>query len=84
MIDMVFLPMLPELGRKSLDRILKNYLHKNKRLNFRKNAVLVSAILLKMVFTSKVIFSIFIKLFRTIFYQNNSECLLPNKFMLEM
>ena len=84
MIDMVFLPMLPELGRKSLDRILKNYLYKNKRLNFRKNAVLVSAILLKMVFTSKVIFSIFIKLFRTIFYQNNSECLLPNKFMLEM
>ena len=84
MIDMVFLPMLPELGRKSLDRILKNYLYKNKRLNFRKNAVLVSAILLKMVFTSKVIFSIFIKLFRTIFYQNNSECLLPNNFMLEM
>ena len=84
MIDMVFLPMLPELGRKSLDRILKNYLYKNKRLNFRKNAVLVSAILLKMVFTSKVIFSIFIKLFRTIFYQNNSECLLPNRFMLEM
>ena len=64
---MTCLPMLPELGNKSLDRYLKKYLYKYKRLVFRKVAVLEPTILSKMIFTSKVIFNIFIKRFRTIF-----------------
>ena len=42
----------PELDLKSLRRILKKYLYKNKKLIFRKVAVLESIILLKMVFSS--------------------------------
>ena len=42
----------PELGLKSLGRILKKCLYKNKKLIFRKVAVLESVILLKMVFSS--------------------------------
>ena len=41
-------------------------MYKNKRLIFRKVAVLEAAILLEMVSTSQVIFSIFLKLFKTI------------------
>ena len=41
--DMTFLPMLSYLGHKSLGRIL----YKNKRLSFRKVAVLEPAVLLK-------------------------------------
>ena len=60
--------------------ILKKYLRKNKKLIFRKAAVIEPAILLEIVFTSKVIFSIFMKLFRTMFfYQNTSQCLLLDK-----
>ena len=44
---------------------------KNKRVIFRKVAVLEPAMLLKMAFTSQVIFRIFIKLFRTIFLPNH-------------
>ena len=60
--------------------ILKKYLRKNKRLIFRKAAVIEPAILLEMVFTSKVIFSIFMKLFRTIFFTKTlpSACYLIN------
>ena len=42
----------PELGLKSLGRILKKYLYKYKKLIFRKVAVLGSVILLKTVFSS--------------------------------
>ena len=69
-------PFIPDrrVGDKSLGRILKKYLYKNKRLIFRKVAVLEPAILLEMVFTSQVIFSIFIKLFRIIVFTKT----LPN------
>ena len=61
------LPMPPSLRYKRAVKVLKKYLFKSKRLIFRKVAILEPAILLKMLFVSQVIFSIFIELFRTIF-----------------
>ena len=80
---MTCLPMLPELGNKSLDRNLKKYLYKYKRLVFRKVAVLEPTILSKMIFTSKVIFKFLKNVLEQFFPRKHTYLVLYTKYIFD-